>query len=1083
MALLKNYFQLFGIVCLLTLRFISNNTCLTYNDIYSGQSSDKSASDTPAWPMFYKDIGITAAWSSSVSFSTYEVKSLSRLNLPPLSLLKAGDVELNPGPPNSTSNSNADADPSSCDSDIYENLKSRGLHFLHINARSLIPKLSELRLITQQTRPAVLTITESWLDSSITNDEVKIDGYDIIRNDRNRQGGGVCTYVRNDIAYNLREDLVLADLKSIWIDILLPKTKPILFGTIYMPHKDPKFVNSLEKLLSEISLGQETYILGDFNICLLDPNSSEPVCKAYKSCLSSAGLKNLIKEPTRVTEETESLIDHVLVSDANRVSQSGVIHLGMSDHFMTFCTRKAAKVKFNSHNSIKIRSLKNYDIDSFRSLLANCDWSSVLNSDTVDTAWQKFKEVFVNVLDRVAPKREVRIKQRTEPWITPSILEKIRKRDKIRRQLKVNTPNVYYQDFTTLRNQIQREVKTAKASFFQNKLEESMGDPKKLWSHLKNLGYGSKANSKGKIVLDIEGKLCYDTLSVCEYINNFFISVASNLVSKLPAALNKYGTASNSFIQFYQNKGVSPGEFRLKPVEEDFILKELCSLNVLKGAGLDDLSPRFLKDGAAQIAPLITYIVNLSITTETVPDTLKTARITPLYKKKSKLDVSNYRPVSVLNCVSKILERSVYVQIEEYLASRDLIFQYQSGFRSGFSTETCLIYLTDFVKHQISQGNYVGMMLLDVQKAFDSVNHGILCEKLEAMGVSSGWFQSYLCNRKQLVCIDGIKSSLQTITCGVPQGSLLGPLLYLCYSNDMELSVQNKLLLYADDSVIIAYDRDPKAVANMLGSDLKSCNQWLIDNKLSLHVGKTECILFGTKAKLKLVPNFCVAYDDKEIESQDSINYLGVSIDNTLSGENMVNSVIKKVSNRLKFLHRHAHILNQKLRKNLSSALIQCHMDYCCTSWYSGITQKYKQKLQIAQNKIARYILKLSSRDHIGQTELNLLNLLKFNDRVKQLRLNHVFNILNSQGAAYLSQNFNKSSNVHSHRTRSSNTNFIVPRVKGIASSTFYYNAILDWNALPPNTKGLPTKYAFKRSVKQHLASNSLNQEMAVFTV
>ena len=147
----------------------------------------------------------------------------------------------------------------------------------------------------------------------------------------------------------------------------------------------------------------------------------------------------------------------------------------------------------------------------------------------------------------------------------------------------------------------------------------------------------------------------------------------------------------------------------------------------------------------------------------------------------------------------------------------------------------------------MSQGNYVGMILLDVRKAFDSVNHVILCKKLEAMGIRSGWFKSYLSDRKQLVSIDGTKSSLQTITCGVPQGSLLGPLLYLCYSNDMEISVQNKLLQYADDSVIIAFNKDYKVVANMLSSDLISCNQWLVDNKLSLHVGTTECILFATK--------------------------------------------------------------------------------------------------------------------------------------------------------------------------------------------------------------------------------------------
>ncbi len=719
--------------------------------------------------------------------------------------------------------------------------------------------------------------------------------------------------------------------------------------------------------------------------------------------------------------------------------------------------------------------------NTFKYCLSQCDWSPVICSNDVDSALSHFNSIFIGVLDNVAPKRTVRIKQRTEPWITPPILENIRKRDKVRSQVRRNVPGVTYQDYTSLRNQVQREVKTAKATYLQSTLNDSMGDPKKLWGHLKDLGYNVKSNKTEKIVLNIDGNLCYDTYSICKYINNFFITIGSALVNRLPAALNIYGTSS--FIKFYQDKGVSPNEFNLQPVDEDFVLKELLTLNPLKGAGLDEIPPRFLKDGAEQISPMITHIINLSIATDHVPDELKMARVTPLHKKNSKLDVGNYRPVSVLNCLSKILEKCVYVQVEEYLSNKNLIYPYQSGFRSGYSTETCLIYLSDFVKFQLSQGNYVGMLLLDVQKAFDSVNHSILCQKLEAMGISSGWFRSYLSGRQQLVCIDGIKSPLQTVTCGVPQGSLLGPLLYLCYSNDMELSVQNKLLLYADDSVIIACDKDPRVVSDMLSSDLQSCNQWLIDNKLSLHVGKTECILFGSKSKVKRFPDFSIKYNDQVIKSQDNIKYLGVAINNTLSGDTMAQSVIKKVSGRLKFLYRHAHILNRTLRKNLSSALLQCHIDYCSTSWFSNTSKKYKQKLQVTQNKIIRFILNLSSRDHIGQSELDLLKFLNINDRVRQLRLNHVFNIFHSQGASYLSQNFTRSSNIHSHRTRSSSLNFFVPSVKGVASTTFYYNAIQDWNTLPPNIKGIPTKQAFKQSVKNYLASATLNQEMSEFIV
>jgi hypothetical protein len=373
------------------------------------------------------------------------------------------------------------------------------------------------------------------------------------------------------------------------------------------------------------------------------------------------------------------------------------------------------------------------------------------------------------------------------------------------------------------------------------------------------------------------------------------------------------------------------------------------------------------------------------------------------------------------------------------------------------------------------------MLLLDVQKAFDSVNHQILCQKLEAMGIDPSWFKSYLSNRQQLVCIDGISSSLRKLSCGVPQGSLLGPLLYLCYSNDMETSVHNKLLLYADDSVIITSHKDPEVISHSLSSDLKSCNDWLISNKLSLHVGKTECIVFGTRTKLGRVGEFQISFNDQIIKAQNSIKYLGVTLDQFLSGDTMVNSIIKKVTGKLKFLYRHSQYLNQKLRKNLCSALLQCHIDYCCTSWYSGLNISHQRKLQIIQNKMARFILNLSPRDHIGQVHLDSIKLLKIHDRVKQLRLNHVFNVCHSMNPTYLQQFFTKTSNTHSHRTRSSSHNFHVPRVTGLASKSFFYQGTLDWNSLPVNIQSIMTKNSFKFQVKAHLSTTSMNQELAEY--
>ena len=249
-----------------------------------------------------------------------------------------------------------------------------------------------------------------------------------------------------------------------------------------------------------------------------------------------------------------------------------------------------------------------------------------------------------------------------------------------------------------MRNSIQREVKKAKTNYYRNKLDENMGEPKKLWKSLQNLGYSSKSSSQAKIVLDINGTLQSDTLSVCNHVNKFFTSVASDLTSKLPNVSNDFGVGSDSFEGFYESKGVKSNDFELKYVDEDFIYDELSKLNIHKAVGLDDIAPQFLRDGAKQLAPIITHLVNLSIDSGTVPQDLKLAKVIPLFKKNSRLEVGNYRPVSLLSIVSKILEKSVYVQLEHYLRTKNLIYEFQSGFRPGYSTETCLIFLTDYIR-------------------------------------------------------------------------------------------------------------------------------------------------------------------------------------------------------------------------------------------------------------------------------------------------------------------------------------------------------------------------------------------------
>ncbi len=292
---------------------------------------------------------------------------------------------------------------------------------------------------------------------------------------------------------------------------------------------------------------------------------------------------------------------------------------------------------------------------------------------------------------------------------------------------------------------------------------------------MKTLGHSKNTSGNGKIGLNLDNsdEICFDNVKVADHFNGFFTSIASKLVNLLPPPLGLFNL--DKVRDFYSDQGVTTDSFQLKPVDEEFIHKKLLKIDVSKSTGLDKLPARFVRDSADIITPPFTHIMNLSITTAVVPKEFKKAKVIPLHKKNSRQDAGNFRPVSILPILSKIMERTIYEQLESYLRANDLLYELQSGFRSSFSTDTCLIHLTDYIKREMDLGNFTGMVLLDLQKAFDTVDHDILCSKLTSIGLdelSVEWFRSYLTQRSQTVYVNGTFSSDNSITCGVPQGSL-----------------------------------------------------------------------------------------------------------------------------------------------------------------------------------------------------------------------------------------------------------------------------------------------------------------------
>ncbi len=561
--------------------------------------------------------------------------------------------------------------------------------------------------------------------------------------------------------------------------------------------------------------------------------------------------------------------------------------------------------------------------------------------------------------------------------------------------------------------------------------------------------------------------------------HNFFCSIAAKLTEKL----RKIPFNIQDILNFYKSKGITMNSFKLTAVTEEKVLKLLSSLNITKATGCDNISARFLKDFAHEIASPLTFIINMSLHSGVVPDDFKTARVVPLFKKGNSNFEGNYRPVSILPVVSKIFERLVYDQYYSYLCSNDLIYKYQSGFRKMFSTDHALTFLADNIRLNMDKGLYTGVILLDLQKAFDTVDHEILLTKLRATGAdvnTVNWFRSYLCNRKQFVDVDNTFSDKESIKCGVPQGSILGPLLFTIYVNDMCNAVQCDLFLYADDSMLLVNGRNVKEIESLLELEMEKLCIWLESNKLSLHLGKTETILFGSKKKLKKTSKLNVTCNNVKLESKTCVKYLGAQIDQDMSGKTMGLYTIGKINNGLKFLYRKSNFLDYEQRKLLCNALLQPRFDYGCNAFYRGLEKSLKHKLQTAQNKIIRYILGYDSRHHLAVKDFKKVKYLDVNSRVDYLSLNVMYNVYNNTAPSYLCT-FKKSSEVHSYSTRNSKLSYVIPDVKTQGKLSFKYNGAKLWNNLADHIKLVESKNDYKKKCKAFMFDEMSAAESDVF--
>jgi len=792
----------------------------------------------------------------------------------------------------STSEFAADFDISNCVS---------GKHFsaLHSNIRSLNANIDKLTQLLHELHHnfSIIGLSETKLKvagpQTIFNNQ--IPGYNFVSQPSLSNSGGVAFYISNDLAVFTREDIscTTPDFEALWIEIKSNLQHNIVCGVIYRhPHSNLNaFLDYLDNTVTKLnSENKYSIIMGDFNIDLLKTNchtDTDNFLRTLESCFYSPH----ILQPTRITDHSATLIDNIFFNSLSHHTISGNIYYDLSDHLPNFLIVK--KLHYVPKNiEIFKRDYSKYSKTNLVEDIASINWDSLPHCDNVSDMFDQFYQKISNVVDQHLPlkrlsKRE--IKQQSKPWITKGIITSIRIKNSFYRKFMKSKSSYYYNKYKFYRNRVNRIVKISKTKYYNKFFDDSKTNIRKVWRGIREIVGSSKnhINIPSKFITENNVEIT-DSRDIANHFNSFFSNVGSSLAQAIPQS-------NKSALDFLPDQVQEL--FSISPVNIQEIIEEIENLDANKASGPYSIPTKILKLAKNHIAEPLTLIMNTSFSTGVVPECLKIANIIPVFKQGSQINFSNYRPISLLSIFNRILEKLMSKRLIKFLDEKNLLNNKQFGFRKNHSTTHAVLSIVNNIQCAIEANEYSCGIFLDLSKAFDTVNHQILLTKLNHYGIfgtAGNWFLSYLSNRKQFVTIGNIKSEILTVNCGVPQGSVLGPTLFLLYIND--LINTSKLLsfhLFADDSNLFYSHKNLNELQAIMNVELESIYSWLCANKLSLNIDKSNVIIFHTPQKK--VHGISICINNVPLKQVNELKYLGVMLDSNINWKAHVSYISCKI--------------------------------------------------------------------------------------------------------------------------------------------------------------------------------------------